>query len=419
MFGARTMIRSHYEDKKNSKPIKSKTHVKLFRSAAIKQHKKLDSNGMVLFAMLSGGDYDQDGLEGCGPKTALKAAQSGLGRRLCEAEKSGPPALRRWGQELQDFLISNNCSVQVPADFPSAKTLKKYTTPCVSPPDKLNNLNGLKDRWKGRPIDEVKLRSFLRTRFNMQTNLYLRHVAPILLARTLSVTSQGQEASNKIYGVELVLNKRKEQSADPEPTPLMTKITLLPRSVTNFDISTQPEGPEGEDWSTLGTKPSGPFDPYARIECELLCWTLQRGVPEIFRIPVELPPAQEKEKKKRVRKTEAEASVGASESTQGVKALKKRKSPDAGTTIEPSKQGNKRKAGSSELPVGETGGERTVSTPSTQGSSSVLPNPVKKTFKMPAAIPLSVSSPNVVNMQATKVSSTSPRGLQHCQKGEQ
>jgi hypothetical protein len=39
-----------------------------------------------MFAVLSGGDYEQTGLRGCGPERGLDAARACLGKALCEID---------------------------------------------------------------------------------------------------------------------------------------------------------------------------------------------------------------------------------------------------------------------------------------------------------------------------------------------
>lgn len=47
----------------------------------------LDKDGLVLIALLTKGDYNPDGLKGCGMKTAIPLAQAGFGKKLIEGYK--------------------------------------------------------------------------------------------------------------------------------------------------------------------------------------------------------------------------------------------------------------------------------------------------------------------------------------------
>lgn len=59
MFGCTFLIRTLREKNK-----KSDTHVRVHRARDIWQRKQLNREGLVLFAMLSGGDYDPVGVRG-------------------------------------------------------------------------------------------------------------------------------------------------------------------------------------------------------------------------------------------------------------------------------------------------------------------------------------------------------------------
>ncbi|KAK0527474.1 hypothetical protein OC835_004968 [Tilletia horrida] len=50
--------------------------------------KSLDKEGLILVALLSGGDYDVQGLARCGIKTAIALARGGYGKKLLDAYKS-------------------------------------------------------------------------------------------------------------------------------------------------------------------------------------------------------------------------------------------------------------------------------------------------------------------------------------------
>lgn len=65
MFGCTTLIRQH---KDNGERVKD--HIRVYRAEDILAKYDLDPDSLVLFAILSGGDYVTEGLRGCGPKIA-------------------------------------------------------------------------------------------------------------------------------------------------------------------------------------------------------------------------------------------------------------------------------------------------------------------------------------------------------------
>lgn len=114
----------------------------------------MDRQGLVLYAMLCGGDYDTTGLQGCGPSTAIRVVRAGLGASLCECRSKKDCA--QWRELLDAQLRTQRSSVQVPSSFPDIKTLEKYNRPKISTDEQLQNLRGLRDGWNA-PIDELNL----------------------------------------------------------------------------------------------------------------------------------------------------------------------------------------------------------------------------------------------------------------------
>ena len=63
-------------------------------------------------------------------------------------------------------VLQTTRRVSVPDGFPRDLHFKNYRFPKVSTEAELHNLNGLRRGWN-LPIDEAKLRTFFRERFNM------------------------------------------------------------------------------------------------------------------------------------------------------------------------------------------------------------------------------------------------------------
>ena len=78
----------------------------------------LSPGGLILFALLCGGDYDS-GIEGCGPVTAYALAQCGFGDRLLNAVKT----MR--GQELKAFMTLWRADLRHELTTNTHKTMKK------------------------------------------------------------------------------------------------------------------------------------------------------------------------------------------------------------------------------------------------------------------------------------------------------
>jgi Holliday junction resolvase YEN1 len=54
---------------------KSKKTARVVRARDLQEQLSIDPAGLVLFAMLAGGDYDTKGLPGCGPSVTMLAVK--------------------------------------------------------------------------------------------------------------------------------------------------------------------------------------------------------------------------------------------------------------------------------------------------------------------------------------------------------
>lgn len=100
MFGAGVVIRDHRvaKAKKDEGSVNgNKAHtkksgdlVRVYRMDDVERTLGLDREALVCFALLNGGDY-ASGLRGCGPKQAMAAARSGLGKISTPSRRSMIP----------------------------------------------------------------------------------------------------------------------------------------------------------------------------------------------------------------------------------------------------------------------------------------------------------------------------------------
>ncbi|KAF2670896.1 PIN domain-like protein [Microthyrium microscopicum] len=151
MFGCDFLIRTHYAMGANGKAKegpKSKTHMRVYRSEALRKLPKLanmDKHGMVLFALLNGGDYDAAGLRGCGPETAIRAVGMGFGQSLANFDPKSPGyGLVEWRLQL-----SSKFGLHVPMDFPPQRAWNYYCNPTVT-----QDLSMFDTLWDPRSIEE-------------------------------------------------------------------------------------------------------------------------------------------------------------------------------------------------------------------------------------------------------------------------
>lgn len=141
-------------------------HVVVFRACEFNLPEiDLTHAGLILIALLSGGDYHQAGLSGCGPKVAHGLAKCGFGDSLLSAAHT----LSR--EDLQEYLITwkrdlaeelrtnsrgilgkkyNSLSKAIPEEFPDIDILMSYANPVTSETE--GKAHKFKANWE-RPLD--------------------------------------------------------------------------------------------------------------------------------------------------------------------------------------------------------------------------------------------------------------------------
>lgn len=115
MFGCGVLIKAHTVGKE-----RVNDYVRVYRASDIADKYDLDPESLVLFAMLSGGDYNVEGLRGCGPKTAalLAKRETGLVPELCHASQYD---LAAWWDRLQLAFGRYDKSADWPLIYPDWK----------------------------------------------------------------------------------------------------------------------------------------------------------------------------------------------------------------------------------------------------------------------------------------------------------
>ena len=133
----------------NSQGKDDKNHTRLYQASKIRTHPSisLTTGGLILIGLLSGGDYAQAGLPGCGITTAHALARCGFGDTLHDAattlpRDALPDFLTSWRQGLREELRTNSQGIigrklgklakEVPDSFPDIDILLSYTSPITS-----------------------------------------------------------------------------------------------------------------------------------------------------------------------------------------------------------------------------------------------------------------------------------------------
>ncbi|KAI5123989.1 hypothetical protein M0805_006400 [Coniferiporia weirii] len=175
VFGATTIIRN---TRSSNKTNADKHHVMEYRAATLRSHPQvgMTQGGMILFALLAGGDYDK-GVDRFGKAVAHALARCGFGDELLEVARRRkvqdtrnflPGWRHRINKELREnskgFLTRSCPGLSLPDDFSDLEVLTKYVEPVVKTGGMRGNLElnlaqtaGFCDRflkWKKHEIIE-------------------------------------------------------------------------------------------------------------------------------------------------------------------------------------------------------------------------------------------------------------------------
>jgi holliday junction resolvase YEN1 len=170
MFGCGLTMRNWSSE--GSRGNKTPTHVTIYDASKIAAGPSgLDREGMVLVALMSGGDYIPEGVPGCGIKVACEAARAGFGKSLLSIPKTDTVGFRTWRDSLAHELRTNaskffrvkHNALQLPEAFPNQEVLGYYAQPMVSSAERIQKLRN-EIQWDGL-IDIAGLRAFVADAF--------------------------------------------------------------------------------------------------------------------------------------------------------------------------------------------------------------------------------------------------------------
>ena len=150
------------------------------------QHKlSLNLGGLLLFALLNGGDYDK-GVPGCGQVVAVGLAKCGYGDQLLNAINNNEdfntfaPRFRdqicaELREDLQGQLGARRPSLasQFPDDFPKREVIDLYTKPVISDSESCNKTIRHGD-WKTRAPCIAKITQFCYDNLGWKTESVLK-----------------------------------------------------------------------------------------------------------------------------------------------------------------------------------------------------------------------------------------------------
>ncbi|KAI1428467.1 hypothetical protein F5Y12DRAFT_731852 [Xylaria sp. FL1777] len=255
MFGCTRTLRNWSSE--GTKGNKTPTHVSMYDSRELSQGASgLDREGMVLVALMSGGDYLPEGIPGAGVKLACEAARAGFGKMLCQLKRSNTSELASWKEWLtyelrhneSGFFRTRHKALTIPDDFPNMEILRYYTHPVVSP---ATTLDRLKQQTWDRQIDVQGLREFVRETFDWSYRIgaikFIKVLAPCLLVRKIMQhkvdpvgAPRGMSAVEKETPelVRSITTQRAHFSTDATPE---LRISFVPSTVVGYDFQEEPD----------------------------------------------------------------------------------------------------------------------------------------------------------------------------------
>lgn len=247
MFGSNVTLRDW--SKEASKHNKTPTHVSLLDAERVNSRSGLDPAGMILVALLSGGDYDENGLPGFGTGLACEAARAGFGIDLLELVRMQDEAgLAEWRERLEyeletnvsGFFKTKHKTVKVPSSFPDRRILGYYTDPATTA---LQDLPRLEKSWEevwGSSVDVNLVRHYVADTFEWNFKpgawKFVRVMAPALLADGLR-----RGRPSQILSADQITERRSHFVTDGMPE---LRVTVVPADVVGIDLDAEEDSPD-------------------------------------------------------------------------------------------------------------------------------------------------------------------------------
>ena len=247
MFGSTMTLRDW--SKEGTRGNKTATHVNVLRAEETWTKTGLDSDGMILVALLSGGDYNTEGVPGFGPSLACEIAKGQFGSELLGLLRQGDTdGVREWRERLRYELETNESgyfkkrhkTVQIPDSFPDSTILGYYTDPAVSSPEQLQKISSKCAETWDTDIDIPALRMYVAEKFEWLykagAKKLIRTLGPSLLANRLR---RGLK-NTAITSLESIKERRIHFTNDGLPE---LRLEVIPNDIVGLDIEDEEDNP--------------------------------------------------------------------------------------------------------------------------------------------------------------------------------
>lgn len=258
MFGSKMTIMNF---SKESGSTTSASHVTCYRmdSQAATSNVNLDRPGMVLFAMLSGGDYLPSGVPKCGSKLAAEISKAGFGSDLLDAINAKgtkrTEQLSEWRERLQYELEANESgyfntkhkAVRIPQSFPDQTILEYYASPAESNAEELALLQRrLINAWD-QDIEPLEIRHFAARFFEWNYRSGARKVIRLLAEPLVSykIRLRRQLNGSKLSNSDIPMLRKVYKSRASYSTDGLTElqVDVIPINVVGLDLFAEEPNP--------------------------------------------------------------------------------------------------------------------------------------------------------------------------------
>ncbi|KAK4861726.1 hypothetical protein LT330_003761 [Penicillium expansum] len=262
MFGSSFTIMNF--SKESGSGSSSATHVTCYAMGQDGQASNipLDRPGMILFAMLSGGDYLPSGVPKCGSKLAAEIAKAGFGEDLLQelASKADvDTGLSEWRERLQYELEENESgyftrkhpAVRIPDVFPDRQILEYYAQPKVSSDEEMSFLRTRLTQAWDKDIDPLAIRTFAADHFEWNYRSGARKLIKLLAEPLVSYRLRLQRPILGVSpgfsfvpdcppGLQKVFRSRSSFGTDAVPE---IQLDMLPADVVGLDLLAEEPNP--------------------------------------------------------------------------------------------------------------------------------------------------------------------------------
>ncbi|KAL4870924.1 hypothetical protein BDV12DRAFT_164920 [Aspergillus spectabilis] len=271
MFGSGLTIMNF--SKESGSGSAAATHVTCYKMGdGDASNVKLDRSGMILFAMLSGGDYLPSGVPKCGSKLAAEIAKAGFGKDLLEViEAHGAgldTRLNEWRVRLQYELEENESGyfqtkhkvVRIPEAFPDRTILSYYAKPVVSSEYEIESLEyRLRSAWD-RDVDVFQLRQFTADAFEWNYRSGARKVIRLLAEPLVSYKLRlGQHplafGRSRLSNSDAPILEKVNKSRTSFSTDGLTELQfdMVPIDIVGLDLLAEEPNPPSPSQGTAAT----------------------------------------------------------------------------------------------------------------------------------------------------------------------